>query len=157
MSDQLSPQTLLRYSRQIRLPQVGVQGQEKLLKARVLLIGMGALGSPVAMYLTAAGVGTLGLADFDSVEAHNLQRQIIHTDASVGSPKLESASRTLRAINPAVKLELHPQGITTENAVELISRYDMVIDGSDNFPTRFMVNDAAFLARRPLVCLFIHI
>lgn len=151
MSDQLSPQTLLRYSRQIRLPQVGAQGQEKLLKARVLLIGMGALGSPVAMYLTAAGVGTLGLADFDSVEAHNLQRQIIHTDASVGSPKLESASRTLRAINPAVKLELHPQGITTENAVELISRYDMVIDGSDNFPTRFMVNDAAFLARRPLV------
>lgn len=151
MSDKLSPQTLLRYSRQIRLPGVGTEGQQKLLGARVLLIGAGALGSPGAMYLAAAGVGTLGLADFDTVEAHNLQRQIIHTETSVGTPKLESAKRTLLAINPALKLELHPTGITADNAVQLISAYDLVIDGSDNFPTRFMVNDAAFFARRPLV------
>lgn len=151
MCAKLSPQTLLRYSRQIRLPGVGTQGQEKLLRARVLLIGAGALGSPAAMYLAAAGVGTLGLADFDSVEAHNLQRQIIHTDAAVGTAKLESASATLRAINPEVRLELHKSGITADNAVALIGDYDLVIDGSDNFPTRFMVNDAAFLARRPLV------
>lgn len=151
MSDRLSPQTLLRYSRQIRLPDIGTSGQEKLLRARVLLIGAGALGSPAAMYLAAGGVGTLGLADFDSVETHNLQRQIIHSDAAVGTSKLESASNTLRGINPQVKLELHPQGITASNAVELIRAYDLVIDGSDNFPTRFMVNDAAFFARRPLV------
>lgn len=151
MSDKLSPQTLLRYSRQIRLPGIGTEGQQKLLGARVLLIGAGALGSPSAMYLAAAGVGTLGLADFDTVEAHNLQRQIIHTEASVGTPKLESARRTLLAINPALKLELHSGGITADNAVQLIGGYDLVIDGSDNFPTRFMVNDAAFLARRPLV------
>lgn len=151
MSARLSPQTLLRYSRQIRLPGVGVEGQQKLVSARVLLIGTGALGSPAAMYLAAAGVGTLGLADFDKVEAHNLQRQIIHSEAAIGTAKLESASNTLRAINPTVNLELHPQGIHAGNAVELISAYDLVIDGSDNFPTRFMVNDAAFLARRPLV------
>lgn len=151
MSTNLPRETLLRYSRQIRLPQVGVEGQRQLLGARVLLIGMGALGGPAAMYLTAAGVGTLGLADFDKVEVHNLQRQIIHSNAAVGEPKLTSASRTLQAINPAVQLELHPQGITLENAVKLISKYDLVIDGSDNFPTRYLVNDAAFLARKPLV------
>ena len=147
----LSPEELSRYSRHIRLPEVGVEKQASLRKARVLIIGMGGLGSPVSLYLAAAGVGTLGLADFDKVEAHNLQRQILHTEASVGQPKLDSAVAGLSALNSGCKLVTHPEGITLDNAVELISRYDLVVDGSDNFPTRYLVNDAAYFAKRPLV------
>ncbi|MGE9292842.1 MAG: molybdopterin-synthase adenylyltransferase MoeB [Puniceicoccales bacterium] len=149
--ESLSPAELSRYSRHIRLPQVGVEGQAKLREARVLVIGMGGLGSPVSLYLAAGGVGTLGLADFDKVEEHNLQRQVLHTQAAVGRPKLDSAAERLRAINRGCKLELHAGGITLDNAVDLISQYDLVIDGSDNFPTRYLVNDAAFFAKRPLV------
>ncbi|MDP0495478.1 MAG: molybdopterin-synthase adenylyltransferase MoeB [Verrucomicrobiota bacterium JB024] len=147
----LSPEELSRYSRHIRLPQVGVEGQERLRRARVLVIGMGGLGSPVSLYLAAGGVGTLGLADFDKVEEHNLQRQVLHTQAAVGHAKIDSAAERLRALNRGCNLELHRGGITLDNAVELISQYDLVVDGSDNFPTRYLVNDAAYFARRPLV------
>lgn len=147
----LTPEQISRYSRHVRLPQVGLQGQEKLAQCRVLIIGLGGLGSPASLYLAAAGVGALGLAEFDQVEPHNLQRQILHGDADAGGPKLDSGMASLRAINPHIELVPHPTGITTDNAVELIRGYDIVVDGSDNFPTRYLVNDAAFLAGRPLV------
>lgn len=147
----LSQEELIRYSRHIRLPQIGQAGQEKLKKSRVLIIGMGGLGSPVSLYLAAAGVGRLGLADFDKVELHNLQRQILHDSSSLQESKLESAQKRLNAINPEVELALHPEGVTLGNAVELISQYDLVVDGSDNFPTRYLVSDACFFAQRPLV------
>ncbi|WP_309400298.1 molybdopterin-synthase adenylyltransferase MoeB [Cerasicoccus maritimus] len=147
----LTPEQISRYSRHVRLPQVGLPGQEKLTGARVLIIGLGGLGSPASLYLAAAGVGAMGLAEFDQVEAHNLQRQIAHGDADVGQPKLDSGMASLRAINPHIELIPHPGGITVDNAVELISQYDIVVDGSDNFPTRYLVNDAAFFAGKPLV------
>ncbi|MEM9227612.1 MAG: molybdopterin-synthase adenylyltransferase MoeB [Verrucomicrobiota bacterium] len=147
----LSAEELSRYSRHLRLPGVGIDGQAKLKSSRVLVIGMGGLGSPASLYLAAAGVGTLGLADFDTVEAHNLQRQILHTEASVNHSKLDSATARLEALNSNVQLELYPEGITIDNAIELISQYDLVVDGSDNFPTRYLVNDAAYFARRPLI------
>ncbi|MFP4281018.1 MAG: molybdopterin-synthase adenylyltransferase MoeB [Opitutales bacterium] len=147
----MQPDELARYSRQIILPQIGLEGQERLHEARVLLIGMGGLGSPAALYLAAAGVGTLGLADFDTVAAHNLQRQVLHDDARVGSPKTESARARLLALNPRLQLEIEPRGVQTDNAVSLFSRYDVIVDGTDNFPTRYLNNDAAFLAQRPLV------
>lgn len=147
----VTPEELSRYSRQIILPAIGIAGQERLRSSRVLLIGMGGLGSPAALYLAAGGVGTLGLADFDTVTTHNLQRQILHDDDRVNEPKLESAAARLKAINPGVALELHPQGVTAQNARELLSQYDVIVDGTDNFPTRYLNNDAAFLAKRPLV------
>ncbi len=150
-NESLSPEELSRYSRHIRLPQVGIDGQARLRQARVLVIGMGGLGSPVSLYLAAGGIGTLGLADFDKVEEHNLQRQVLHTQAAVGRSKLDSAAERLHALNHGCNLELHRGGITLDNAVELISQYDLVVDGSDNFPTRYLVNDAAYFARRPLV------
>lgn len=148
---ELSPEELARYSRHVLLPQIGVQGQQRLKAARVLLVGLGGLGSPAGLYLAAAGVGKLGLADFDTVARHNLQRQILHTDASVGGTKLASARERLLALNPLVELVDHPEGVTLENAVELFSQYDIIVDGSDNFPTRYLVNDAAFFARRTVV------
>lgn len=147
----LSPDELSRYSRHILLDEVGVDGQRRLAGSRVLLVGAGGLGSPAAVYLAAAGVGTLGIADFDRVELHNLQRQILHDTASVGAPKVESAARRLAAANPHVRIRLHPEGVTTANAVELFADYDLVVDGSDNFATRYLTNDAAYFARRPLV------
>jgi sulfur-carrier protein adenylyltransferase/sulfurtransferase len=147
----VTPDELSRYSRQIILPQLGVEGQERLRRARVLLLGMGGLGSPAGLYLAAGGVGTLGLADFDTVAAHNLQRQILHDEAMVGRSKLESAAARLRALNPGVRLVLHPEGVTPANAVELFRAHDVIVDGTDNFPTRYLNNDAAFFARRPLV------
>ncbi|MEO0795070.1 MAG: molybdopterin-synthase adenylyltransferase MoeB [Verrucomicrobiota bacterium] len=147
----LSPESIARYSRHIRLPQVGLEGQETLAEARVLVIGLGGLGSPVALYLAAAGVGTLGLADFDQVEPHNLQRQILHGDADSGRSKLDSGIESLRAISSDITLERIESGITQDNAIDLIKRYDIVVDGSDNFPTRYLVNDAAYLAKKPLV------
>lgn len=140
-----------RYSRHLLLPQVGESGQEKLKDARVLLVGLGGLGSPCALYLAAAGVGTLGLADNDTVAVHNLQRQILHRDADTGRPKCDSGADTLRALNPGVRLVAHPQGLTPANARALIREYDLVVDGSDNFATRYLVNDAAVLECKPLV------
>ena len=147
----LSAEELSRYSRQMLLEEVGLAGQRKLAAARVLVVGAGGLGSPAALYLAAAGVGVLGLADLDRVELHNLQRQIVHDSAAVGRPKVESAARRLAALNPHVRLQLHGQGVTPANALALFSGYDLIVDGSDNFPTRFLNTDAAFFARRPLV------
>ena len=148
---QLSTAELSRYSRHILLEEVGVEGQRRLAAARVLVIGAGGLGSPAALYLAAAGVGTLGLADFDRVEEHNLQRQIVHDTPSIGAPKLASAVQRRAALNPRGRLRRHDDGVTPANAVALFSDYDLVVDGSDNFPTRYLNNDAAFFARRPLV------
>lgn len=151
MASDLSEDQVLRYARHILLPQVGGIGQKKLLRARVLVIGAGGLGAPVLMYLAAAGVGTIGIVDDDDVDLSNLQRQIVHTTDSVGEAKVESAARMLKALNADVKVEIHKVRINSENALELIANYDLVADGSDNFATRFLVNDAAYFARRPLV------
>lgn len=147
----MDARTRARYSRQIRLPGFGEAGQAKLRTARVLLIGLGGLGSPASLYLAAAGVGRLGLADFDTVAEHNLQRQILHTQASVGAPKVASARERLAALNPEVELVDHPEGLTVANALELIGGYDVVVDGADNFPTRYLVNDAASRLGVPVV------
>ena len=147
----LSDEQLERYARHIVLREVGGAGQAKLLAARVLVIGAGGLGSPVIVYLAAAGVGTLGIVDFDAVSLSNLQRQIAHQSRSVGEAKTSSAARTIRALNPDVRVEEQNCRITADNAHELIAAYDIVADGSDNFPTRFLVNDASYFARRTLV------
>tara|TARA_B110000037_G_scaffold222664_1_gene298669 strand:- start:65206 stop:66360 length:1155 start_codon:yes stop_codon:yes gene_type:complete len=147
----MNPDELSRYSRQIILPQIGVDGQQALRDSRVLLIGMGGLGSPAALYLAAAGVGTLGLADFDTVAGHNLQRQVLHDHARIGDAKIDSAADRLRALDPTIQLELHPAGVNAENIVGLFSNYDLILDGTDNFPTRYMNNDAATLSKKPLV------
>lgn len=140
-----------RYARHIDIPGVGEEGQQQLRDGSVLLIGTGGLGSPAAMYLAAAGVGRLGLVDADRVERSNLQRQLLHRESTVGQPKLESAVATLGEINPEVEVVRHEGRFTPDNAEELVARYDLVIDGSDNFPTRFLSNDACFLARKPLI------
>lgn len=147
----LSPAELARYSRHILLEKIGVAGQQKLAAARMLIIGAGGLGSPAALYLAAAGVGTIGIVDFDRVEAHNLQRQLLHDDESVGELKVESAARRLHAVNPFVRVVPHAVEVTPANAVTLFSDYDVILDGTDNFGTRYLNNDAAFFARRPLV------
>ena len=147
----LSHSELLRYSRHLLLPEVGVAGQERLRSARVLLLGAGGLGSPSAMYLAAAGVGTIGLVDFDAVEITNLQRQIIHGTASIGVAKIESAADRLHDLNPHVTVIPHPVRLTSENAREVVRGYDVVVDGSDNFPTRYLLNDACVLEEKPLV------
>jgi adenylyltransferase/sulfurtransferase len=149
MAGELSREELGRYSRHITLPDVGMEGQQRLKAARVLCIGAGGLGSPAALYLAAAGVGTLGLVDFDAVDLTNLHRQILHGTADVGRPKLESATDTLRDINPHVALELHATRLDPSNARELIAAYDVILDGTDNFPTRYLVNDACVLEQRP--------
>lgn len=156
MSDSLSAAEQLRYSRHLLIPAVGMAGQMRLKNASVLLIGAGALGSPAALYLAAAGVGRLGLVDADTVDASNLQRQILHGESWIGKPKLESAAARLREVNPHVRLELHPVRFTSENAMEIAASYDILVDGSDNFPTRFLTNDVAFLLRKPLVYGAIH-
>ncbi|MBN1403011.1 MAG: molybdopterin-synthase adenylyltransferase MoeB [Opitutales bacterium] len=142
---------LARYHRQMILPGMGREGQERIRAARVLIVGMGGLGSPVAMYLAAAGVGTLGLADFDKVELHNLHRQVLHGSSSVGMLKVQSATKTLSELNPNCNLVPHPLGVRAEDLPALFNAYDIVVDCTDNFPTRFMVNDAAVMARKPLV------
>jgi adenylyltransferase/sulfurtransferase len=147
----LTPAELARYSRHILLDELGVAGQQKLAAARVLVIGAGGLGSPAALYLAAAGVGTLGVADFDRVETHNLQRQLLHQDSTVGELKVTSAARRLRATNPFITVIEHPEGVTVANAPALFAGYDVVVDGTDNFSSRYLNNDAAALARRPLV------
>jgi adenylyltransferase/sulfurtransferase len=140
-----------RYSRHTIMPEVGEEGQLKLLDAKVLLIGAGGLGSPAAIYLAAAGVGTIGIVDFDVVDTSNLQRQIIHRLEDVDLPKVESAERAIAQLNPDVKVVGHKTQITSENAFDIISQYDLVINGSDNFPTRYLVNDACVLLGKPLV------
>lgn len=139
------------YSRQMRLPGVGEGGQLRLKHAKVLIVGAGGLGSPAAIYLAAAGVGVIGLADPDKVETSNLHRQVLHGFDTLGLPKTISAAETLAEINPGIKMPLHPEGLTAENALELVGRYDLVIDGADNFSTRFLVADACVLAGRPLI------
>lgn len=140
-----------RYARHILLPEVGGAGQARLAAARVLVVGAGGLGSPVALYLAAAGVGTIGLVDDDVVDLSNLQRQIAHTTARVGMPKVASAAEAMRALNPEVRVEEHPVRLGPANALGLVSAYDLVCDGSDNFATRFLVADACHLAGRTLV------
>lgn len=147
----LSSEELERYARHIVLPEIGGPGQQKLKRARVLVIGAGGLGAPVLEYLAAAGVGTLGIVDDDHVSLSNLQRQVIHDTQSVGISKAESAKVTIARINPHVTVELHKLRLTTENAGELIAGYDLVIDGSDNFETRYAVADASAAVKRPLV------
>ena len=146
-----SEEEIRRYSRHILLAEVGGVGQAKLKAARVLVIGAGGLGSPLVLYLAAAGVGTLGVVDHDRVELSNLQRQIAHTTGRIGELKVDSAAEAARAINPGVRIEPHPVRLTADNALELVSRYDLVCDGTDNFATRFLVADACALARRTLV------
>lgn len=151
-SDQsLSHAEVLRYSRHLLLPEVGVAGQRKLKAARVLTIGAGGLGSPVSLYLAAAGVGTIGIVDFDVVDLTNLQRQIVHGTSTLGRPKLESAAARLTDVNPSVRIEKHETRLTAENALEILRDYDIVVDGSDNFPTRYLVNDACVLLGKPNV------
>jgi adenylyltransferase/sulfurtransferase len=140
-----------RYSRQIILSQVGGRGQRKLLASKVLVVGAGGLGSPAALYLAAAGVGTLGLVDFDAVDLSNLHRQILHHTGDVGRPKTESAAETLKALNPDVSLALHRERLTAENCRDLFEPYDVIVEGSDNFPTKYLVNDACVLLGKPLV------
>jgi adenylyltransferase/sulfurtransferase len=151
MSDILSPEELARFDRHIILPQVGLKGQEKLKQASVLCVGTGGLGSPISLYLSAAGVGTLGLVDFDVVDDSNLQRQIAHSTADIGRPKVESARDTLIGINPHLQVNLHGEGIKRDNVRDIVSQYDLVVDGTDNFPTRYLVNDACVLEDKPLI------
>jgi molybdopterin/thiamine biosynthesis adenylyltransferase/rhodanese-related sulfurtransferase len=147
----LSHDEVHRYSRHLLLPEVGLEGQLAIKAARVLCIGAGGLGAPVAMYLAAAGVGTLGIVDHDEVDYSNLQRQLLHMTRDVGRPKVESAAERLRALNPGVRVDTHRLTLSSANALDLFSRYDLIVDGTDNFPTRYLVNDAAVLSGRPYV------
>jgi sulfur-carrier protein adenylyltransferase/sulfurtransferase len=146
---QLSNDEIARYSRHLILPEVGMEGQQKLKAAKVLCVGTGGLGSPLALYLAAAGIGTLGLVDFDVVDSSNLQRQIIHSTKDVGRPKIDSATEKLQALNPFLNVVKHETMLTSRNALEIIRDYDVVADGTDNFPTRYLVNDACVLTGKP--------
>jgi molybdopterin/thiamine biosynthesis adenylyltransferase/rhodanese-related sulfurtransferase len=148
---ELTTDDLARYSRHLILPEVGMEGQQKLKAARVLCVGTGGLGSPLAFYLAAAGIGTLGLVDFDVVDASNLQRQIIHSTRDIGRKKLDSAAEKLTALNPALNVVKHETMLTSANALEILKDYDIVADGTDNFPTRYLVNDACVLLGKPNV------
>src|SRR5947209_3910139 len=147
----LSAEQRERYSRHLLLPEVGMEGQQKLLDAKVLLLGAGGLGSPAALYLAAAGVGTLGIVDSDEVDLSNLQRQVIHSSERIGVSKVDSAEQTITALNPDVKVEKYPMRLGAENIVEIISGYDVVVDGLDNFPTRYLLNDASVRLGIPVV------
>jgi molybdopterin/thiamine biosynthesis adenylyltransferase/rhodanese-related sulfurtransferase len=147
----LGPEQVKRYSRHIMLPEIGEAGQAKLLDSKVLCIGAGGLGSPSSLYLAAAGVGTLGMIDDDVVDESNLQRQVLHNVERLGMPKVESARKTLQALNPDVKVVPHQHRISSENVLETIGAYDLIVDGADNFPTRYLVNDAALKLRKPVV------
>ena len=148
---ELSNEEIRRYSRHLILPEVGLAGQRRIRNTSVLCIGAGGLGSPIAMYLAAAGIGRLGIVDFDTVDYSNLQRQILHSDADVGVSKADSAKASIQALNPNVQVDLHKVRITSENAFELIQPYDIVVDGTDNFPTRYLTNDACVLLKKPNV------
>jgi sulfur-carrier protein adenylyltransferase/sulfurtransferase len=148
---QLDNDEIRRYSRHLILPEVGLAGQKKICSTSVVCIGAGGLGSPIAMYLAAAGIGKIGVVDFDTVDFSNLQRQIIHGTADVGRPKSESAKATINRINPNVEVVLHNTRITSENALDILAQYDIVVDGTDNFPTRYLTNDACVLLKKPNV------
>lgn len=150
-ADELTRDEVARYSRHLIIPDVGVQGQKRLKNARVLVIGAGGLGAPTLLYLAAAGVGTLGIVDFDVVEESNLQRQVIHGVSDIGRAKAQSARDSIAEVNPLVQVRLHQQRLDRSNAVELFAQYDLVLDGTDNFATRYLVNDAAVLARKPYI------
>ena len=147
----LTPYQVSRYSRHIIMPQVGSVGQRKLLDAKVLMVGAGGLGSPITIYLTLAGVGTVGLVDFDDVDVTNLQRQILHFNDDIGRSKVESAVETLKAYNPDTTVNVHEEHISSVNAMEIMKDYDVIVNGADNFPTRYLVNDAAYLSGKTLV------
>lgn len=147
----LSAGQAVRYSRHLRLPEIGVSGQAKLLAARVLCVGAGGLGSPASLYLAAAGIGTLGIVDADSVELSNLQRQIVHATVSIGMPKVDSAAESLGALNPEVRVTRIKARLTDENALAILADYDVIIDGSDNFTTRYLINDAALRLKKPVI------
>jgi len=149
INNKLTKQELSRYSRHLVLPEVRIKGQEKIKQSKVLIVGAGGLGSPVALYLAAAGIGTIGIVDFDKVEENNLQRQIIHSTKDLGTKKTESAKNSINNLNPNVKVNLHNVKLDSKNALEIIKKYDVVIDGSDNFPTRYLVNDACVLLNKP--------
>jgi molybdopterin/thiamine biosynthesis adenylyltransferase/rhodanese-related sulfurtransferase len=148
---ELRPDQLTRYSRHLMLKEVGMEGQLQLLKAKVLLVGAGGLGCPAGLYLAAAGVGTIGIIDSDRVDLTNLQRQILHGWADVGRPKTESAKEAVHRINPDVRVVTYQERLTSQNAIEIFGEYDIVVDGSDNFPTKYLVNDASFFVGRPYV------
>jgi sulfur-carrier protein adenylyltransferase/sulfurtransferase len=150
-SETLSKDEILRYSRHLIIPEVGVEGQQKLKAAKVLLVGAGGLGAPLGLYLAAAGVGRIGLVDFDVVDFTNLQRQVIHSTADVGRKKLDSAAEKMQGINPHLKLIKHEVALSSENALDILKDYDIVVDGTDNFPTRYLVNDACVLLGKPNV------
>ena len=150
-SVELSNEEVDRYSRHLIIPEVGMEGQKKLKRASVLCVGAGGLGSPLSLYLVAAGVGRMGLVDFDVVDSSNLQRQVIHSTSDVGRSKLQSAQETLGALNPNVAIETHELRLSSDNALELFEKYDIVADGTDNFPTRYLVNDACVLTGKPNV------
>jgi molybdopterin/thiamine biosynthesis adenylyltransferase/rhodanese-related sulfurtransferase len=145
----LSREEIKRYGRHLILPEVGLEGQMKLKAASVLLVGAGGLGSPLALYLAAAGIGKIGIVDFDVIDESNLQRQVIHSTADVGRPKLESAKEKIQSINPNVEVELFNTRLSSENALEILGGFDLVVDGTDNFPTRYLVNDACVLLKKP--------
>jgi sulfur-carrier protein adenylyltransferase/sulfurtransferase len=149
--DKLSNQELKRYSRHLVLPGVGIKGQEKIKESKILIVGAGGLGSPAALYLAGVGVGTIGIADFDKVEENNLQRQIIHSTKDIGKEKTESAKNSINNINSNVKVVLYNEKLDSKNALEIIKKYDVVIDGSDNLPTKYLVNDACVLLKKPNV------
>jgi adenylyltransferase/sulfurtransferase len=148
---QLSNDEIRRYSRHLILPEVGMAGQKKICSTSVLCIGAGGLGSPIAMYLAAAGIGKIGLVDFDTVDFSNLQRQLLHGTSDVGRPKAESARDTIQDLNPNVEVVLHNTRLSSDNALDIIGQYDIVVDGTDNFPTRYLTNDACVLLRKPNV------
>jgi adenylyltransferase/sulfurtransferase len=147
----LSNEEIARYSRHLIMPEVALDGQKKLKSAKVLTVGTGGLGSPLALYLAAAGIGTLGIVDFDVVDESNLQRQILHGTSDVGRPKVESAHDKIKDINPNVEVVIHEEALTSENALEIFEDYDVIVDGTDNFPTRYLVNDACVLSGKPNV------
>ncbi len=145
----LSKEEIRRYSRHLIMPEVGMDGQKKLKAARVLIIGAGGLGSPSGMYLAAAGVGRIGIVDFEVVDLPNLQRQILHSTQDIGQPKLASAKERLLGINPNIEVKTYETRLTSENASEIFEDYDVIVDGTDNFPTRYLVNDACVLLGKP--------
>ena len=147
----LTPSEVQRYSRHIIMPQVGSSGQRKLIDTKVLIVGAGGLGSPVAVYLALAGIGTIGIVDFDTVDVSNLQRQILHQNKDIGRPKVVSAKETLTAYNREINVICHEEPITSDNAMDIIPNYDVVINGADNFAARYLVNDACYLSGKPLV------
>lgn len=147
----LTPEQVKRYSRHIIMPQIGSRGQRKLIESKVLVVGAGGLGGPVALYLALAGVGTIGIVDFDTVDLSNLQRQVLHNTETVGWAKVESAKQTLYRYNPDVRVIAHEFPLTSDNAMEIVSQYDLIVNGADNFPARYLVNDAAYLNNKPLV------